>query len=259
MINRVLREWIPGIFITLVAIAIWQWAVPLFKIPTYILPTPSIILKDLLGSVPLLAKHSWVTLQEIIWGFLIGDAIGILIAIIISQWTFAERSLYPLIIFFQNVPKIAIAPIFVLWFGYGQLPKIVVAVVISFFPVVVNTFYGLKAVDPNLLDLARSVSATKYQILTKIQLPNALPHMFQGFKIAITFSVIGAIVGEWVGSDTGLGFLILLSSSQLETARLFSAIVVISLIGVALFYLISGIERLLIPWQDTTDRMTQTM
>lgn len=257
--GKALGETSPALVLILAVLLAWQFGQPLIGVPTYILPTPSIILGALVKGMPRLGTHLVVTLKEIVLGFVIGDVIGIALALAIHKVRFLERSLYPLIVFFQNVPKIAIAPIFVLWFGYGMSPKIVVVVVISFFPVVVNTLYGLRAVDPNLLDLVHSVSGTPLQLLTKVELPNSLPYMFEGFKIAITFSVIGAIVGEWVGSDNGLGFLILLSSAQLETDRLFAAITVVSLVGVALFYLIGLAERLLLPWEKAGQRASQSI
>ncbi|MBI2372275.1 MAG: ABC transporter permease [Deltaproteobacteria bacterium] len=247
---RGLGQAVPVVVLTALLLAAWEVATPLLQIPVFILPPPSATLRALMAERAVLLDHSLVTLKEIVLGFLIGDALGILLAVVVGQFRVIERSLYPLIVFFQNTPKISIAPVFVLWFGYGLAPKVTIIVVISFFPVIVNTLYGLKFVEPNLLDLARSVSASRWDVLTKIQLPHALPYMFEGFKIAITLSVIGAIVGEWVGSDAGLGFMILLSSTQLETAKLFAAITVISVIGVALFYLISLAERLLLPWHE---------
>ena len=256
-LSKALRESLPAWLLTLAFLLAWEFGQQYTGIQTYILPTPSLIIKALLTGIPRLGTHFLVTLKEIVLGFVIGDLTGIALALAIHKSRLLERTLYPIIIFFQNVPKIAIAPIFILWFGYGMTPKIVVVVVISFFPVVVNTLYGLRAADPNLLDLVRSVSATPAQLLTKVELPNSLPYMFEGFKIAITLSVIGAIVGEWAGADSGLGFLILLSSSQLETDRLFAAITIVSLVGVALFYVISLAERLLLPWERAGHRASQ--
>ncbi len=240
------------------AILFWEAAVPLFKIAPYILPTPSAILAELARSGDSLWTHTLVTMREILVGFVAGSAIGIVLAILIAQSQVLERSLYPIIVFLHTVPKLAIAPIFVIWFGYGLLPKVVLVVVISFFPITVNTIYGLTSVDRNIVDLMRSVSASPWQILKWIRIPNAVPYLFAGLKISVTLAVVGAIIGEWVGTDAGLGFAILISSTQLRTPFMFAAITIISVVGVLLFYLVAVCERLLMPWQEPRD-VTRTV
>lgn len=228
-------------------------ALPLSGVAEYVMPRPSAILRELVLSADSLWGHTVVTLREILIGFVVGTAIGIVLAVMIAESRVLERSLYPIVVFLHTVPKLAIAPIFVIWFGFGLLPKVVLVVVISFFPITVNTIYGLTSVDRNVVDLMRSVSASEWQILRWIRIPNAVPYLFAGLKISVTLAVVGAIIGEWVGTDAGLGFAILVSATQLKTPFMFAAIVIISVIGVALFYLVAVCERVLIPWQEPRD------
>jgi len=244
--------------LVLATIVAWEVAVPVLRVAPYVLPRPSAILVELGRSADSLWGHTVVTLREILLGFVAGSAIGIALAIVIAQSQVLERSLYPIIVFLHTVPKLAIAPLFVLWFGYGLLPKVILVIVISFFPITVNTIYGLTSVDRNIIDLMRSVSASRWQILRWIQVPNAIPYLFAGLKISVTLAVVGAIIGEWVGTDAGLGFAILISSTQLRTPFMFAAITIISVIGVVMFYLVAVCERLLIPWQEPRD-VTRTV
>ncbi len=244
--------------LVLSVILLWELALPWLRIAPYILPKPSVILRELGRSSDSLWAHTVVTVREILIGFAAGSAIGVLLAVLIAQSRVLERSLYPIIVFLHTVPKLAIAPIFVIWFGFGLLPKVVLVVVISFFPITVNTIYGLTSVDRNTIDLMRSVSASEWQILKWIRIPNAVPYLFAGLKISVTLAVVGAIIGEWVGTDAGLGFAILISATQLNTPFMFAAITIISVIGVLLFYVVAVCERVLIPWQEPRD-ITRTV
>jgi NitT/TauT family transport system permease protein len=163
------------------------------------------------------------------------------------------RALYPLIVLFQNVPKVALAPIFILWFGYDLAPKIVLIVVISFFPVAIDMLAGLQSVEPSFVLLMRSVGASKGKIMLRVRIPHSLPHLMAGLKVAITFSVIGAIVGEFAGANQGLGYIIQLASSQLDTPLIFAALVVVSLLGLAFYYVVEFAERVLVPWAPKFD------
>jgi NitT/TauT family transport system permease protein len=231
-------------------VAVWEAALPLFNVASYVLPRPSAIVVELFRSSDILWDHTVVTLREILIGFVAGSAIGIILAVVIAQFRVLERSLYPIIVFLHTVPKLAIAPIFVMWFGFGLLPKVILVVVISFFPITVNTIYGLTSVDRNIIDLMRSVSASEWQILKWVRIPSAVPYLFAGLKISVTLAVVGAVIGEWVGTDAGLGFAILVAATQMKTAFMFAAITIISLIGVGLFYLMAVCERVLVPWQE---------
>ena len=202
-------------------------------------PTPIIFL-----------NHTYVTLIEIFIGFMLAVVIGILLASLIVMFNIVEKSLYPLLIASQTIPIIVIAPILLVWIGYGLLPKVIVVALISFFPIVVNTVDGMKSIDRDLLNLLRTMGANKWQIFTKIRIPNCLPFFFSGARVAATLSVIGAVIGEWVGASEGLGYLMIRSKPLFLTERVFVAIFILSLIGILLFLLLLIIEKLSIPWAN---------
>ncbi|MGH2953822.1 MAG: ABC transporter permease [Solirubrobacterales bacterium] len=243
-VRRVARVVLPPLAVSAFTIAAWELAVAVFDVSPLTLAAPSAIAQELSDSRELLADASWITTQEIVYGFALSAVVGAALAILVGALTAADRALYPLIVAFQNIPKVALAPIFVLWFGYGVLPKMLLIAVIAFFPVTVNMRAGMNSVDPNLLQLARSVGASRLQILTRLQLPSSLPYLFAGLRIAITFSVIGAVVAEFAGASQGLGYLIQFASTQLDTPLVFAGLVVISMLGLALFYLVSLLEWL---------------
>lgn len=236
---------LPPLAVTIVVLVAWELAIDIFDVSEFVLSKPTEIVAELGASRELLTDASWYTFREIVWGFLLSAAVGIAIALLLAVSRAADRALYPLVVAFQTVPKVALAPIFVLWFGYGILPKMLLIATIAFFPVALNMRTGLNAVDPNLLLLVRSVGASRWQILRKIQLPNSLPYLFAGLKIAITFSVIGAVVAEFAGSSQGLGYLIEYASTQLDTRLVFAALLVISALGLALYYAVALLERLI--------------
>ena len=232
----------------LAAILIWQWLVIYLKIPHYILPLPSEILVTLVKKWSLIYTNTLVTLWEILWGFIAAFLVGGLVAVAIVYWPLFEVTLYPILVAFQTVPKIALAPLFVVWFGFGLFPKLVVTFLVAFFPIVVDTAVGLRSIDPQLLHVVRSMGATRLQIFVKIRFPNALPSIFAGCKVAITFAVVGAIVGEFVGSDSGLGYLLLLAMLNLDTALVFAALGVLTMSGVFLYLIIEIVEKRSISW-----------
>ena len=243
-VRRVARAVLPPLALSVLAIGAWELAVAVLDISPLTLAAPSAIAQELSDSRELLADASWITTQEIVYGFALSAVAGAALAILVGALPAADRALYPLIVAFQNIPKVALAPIFVLWFGYGVLPKMLLIAVIAFFPVTVNMRAGMNSVDPNLLQLARSVGASRLQILTRLQLPSSLPYLFAGLRIAITFSVIGAVVAEFAGASQGLGYLIQFASTQLDTPLVFAGLVVISVLGLALYYLVSLLEWL---------------
>ncbi len=254
--SRLVRVWaaaVPPLAVVLALLAAWEAASIVSRFPTYVLPRPSQIARELLHPGSLFWTHTWITLQETLIGFVIGSLVGLTLAIAIVLSPLIRRSIYPLIVLFQTVPKIVLAPIFIIWFGYGLLPKEMLVVVLAFFPVTVDAIHGLTSMDPTLVDLLHSVSASRWEILWKIQLPHSTPHIFSGLKVASTLSVIGAIVGEWAGANGGLGFLILSSSAQLETVRMFSGVVAVSIIGLLLFYAVSRLEDWLLPWREKVE------
>ncbi len=237
-------------------VALWEGACRLFEIREFVLPAPSLIGRHLARAFPLYLGHTWVTVQEIVIGFLAGSAVGLLMAIGIVQWRALQRSLYPLLVLFQTVPKAAIAPLLILWFGYGILPKVVLVAILAFFPVTVDGILGLTSIEASLIDLLRSVSASRSQILWKIQMPHALPHIFAGLRVGSTFAVIGAILAEWVGANAGLGYLIMSSSAELKMDRMFAGIFAASVLGVVLFYAVDLLERWLLPWHQKVEVRT---
>lgn len=217
-------------------------------VPAYLVPGPGAVWDTMVADWAMLLEHTWVTTMETIVGFLLATVIGVATAVLLVYSRTAEKSLYPLILFAQVIPKIAIAPILVVWFGFGLTPKIVLAVLIAFFPVVVSAVAGLRSVDPELLELSATMGASRWKTFRKIRFPGALPHLMSGLKVAVTLAVVGAVVGEFVGADRGLGYVLLLASGNLNSPLLFADLILMSLIGVVLFVAVELSERLLIPW-----------
>lgn len=249
------RALFPTLFLIAIVVA-WEVAARVTDVPRYILPAPTEIADRLVRSWPLLWDHSLVTLTEIGIGFAMGVALGLGLAIPIAYSAVVRNTLYPLIVASQAVPKIAIAPLLVLWLGFDIWPKIVVTALMVFFPVTVTAAEGLTSVDRNLLDLLRSVHANQVQIFFKIRFPHALPHIFSGLKIGITLAVVGAVVGEWVGADSGLGYLLVYANTLLDSTLLFASLFLLIVIGVVLFILVGIAERLLLPWHQGSDTYT---
>ncbi|HET9001296.1 MAG TPA: ABC transporter permease [bacterium] len=232
---------------------LWEWGVRTFGIPFYILPAPSRIATLVVTERALLAGEAAVTLLEIFLGFGIALVMGIGLALLIFASRTVERAVYPLVIASQTVPVFAIAPLLIVWLGYGMLSKVAMAALIVFFPIVVNTVDGLRAADPDIINLLLILGATPAQVLVKLRAPAALPFVFSGIRIAVATSVIGAVIGEWVGATQGLGFLMIHANAQLHIDLVFAAIAVLSLMAVGLFLAVSGIEWLVLPWRRLGD------
>jgi len=232
---------------------LWQLLVMLFNVKEYIIPSPISVFARLL--VPEMAsnyhwlKHIRTTLVEIFFGFAVTAFVGIFLALVISWSNLLRQILTPLLTFFNSIPKIAMAPLFILWFGYGIIPNILIAFLIAFFPVVINTATGLNAVEEDLLDLVRYLHARKWQVFMKIRFPNSLPYIFSGLKISSTLCVVGAIVGEFIASNQGLGFLLKDSQAAIDTPPMFAGLILISLLGMGLFGILATCERIFMPWQ----------
>ena len=206
------------------------------------------------ASRSLLLEHTLVTLEEIVLGFIAALAAGLLLATGIAYSRILERSVYPIVIASQTVPIIAIAPLLLIWVGYGIAPKVIVVALICFYPIAVNTVDGLKAVDPDMVNMIKTLGASRWQVFAKLQMPTAMPYMFSGIKVGISVSVIAAVIGEWVGASAGLGYLITYSQPLFLTARVFAAIVVLSAMGISLFVLAGVVERMMLPWYYTEKR-----
>ena len=228
-------------------IGIWELATRLFAIPVFLLPPPSLILAAMHQHAALLLKDSAVTAVEIVLGFGLSIAVGVPLALGIFLWPPFARTVYPVLISSQAVPKVAVAPLFLVWFGFDLLPKVLIAFLVAFFPVVINTAMGLAAIEREKIYLAQSMGLGRLATFWKIQLPNALPSIFAGLKISITLAVVGAVVGEFVGGQAGLGHLLLIANGSMDTALLFAGIVALTLLGVLFFALVALVERLVLP------------
>jgi ABC-type nitrate/sulfonate/bicarbonate transport system permease component len=227
----------------------WEASVHFFEIPSYILPGPWAILKVMWQRMDLLVAHGVVTLIEIGLGFWLALVVGLTLAVLIHSSRIIERSFLPLIISSQTIPVFAIAPLLILWFGYGIGSKVVMTAIIVFFPIVVNTVEGLKAADPDTLALLKILEASPGQVFFKVRVPQSLPFVFTGIKIGVAVSVIGAVIGEWVGAREGLGYLMIHANAQLQVDLVFASIFYLSILGMGLYGLVVVVERLLVPWR----------
>jgi NitT/TauT family transport system permease protein len=213
-------------------------------VSTFLVPTPSTVAGSLYDNWELLGKNSLVTLEEILVGFACAAAGGFTLAVVMYYVPALARVLYPIIVASQTIPKIAIAPLLVVWFGFGLAPKVIVVFLIAFFPVVIATSVGLRSVDEYMVHLVRSMGASPLQVFLKVRVVHAVPAVYSGLKIAITLSVVGAIVGEFVGADAGLGYVLLIANGQLDTPLMFAAVLLLSVIGLGLFGAITALERI---------------
>ena len=232
-------------------LSIWQAGVTLYQVPAYLLPPPTQIFRTLINELPRLLYHSWFTAYEMLLGYGLAVAVAIPLAIAITSSPRFDSFVMPQMLFFQVVPKVAIAPLFLVWFGVGTTPKVLVAFLISFFPIVIDAAVGLRSMPAEMGDLARSMGASRLQIFTRFRLPTSLPYLFSGLKVAATLAVAGAVVGEFVGADKGLGYLLLVTNSNMETALMFATIAALTAIGLVFFYAVELFESLLIPWHVT--------
>lgn len=231
-------------------LAIWQAYGDFFHISKIVLPTPSDILKVSWRRYDLLLQETWPTIIESVGGFALALGIGIPMAVCVANSRVLNLSLYPLLIATQSIPKVAVAPIILVWFGLGMESKLAIAFLVAFFPIVVDTATGLHETPSGLIELGRSLRASRWQMFWKIQLPAALPFIFSGAKVAVTLAVIGAVIGEFVGSVNGLGNLLLSANSQLEGPLAWAALTWLSVLGILLFSAVVLAQRLIMPWAD---------
>lgn len=245
-----LRTYVPAVLLFMTVLLAWQVAVVVFEVPAYIIPSPTEISGELVVEGPdLLTDLGW-TMLEAVLGFLVGSSIAIITAVVFVHVPIVERAAFPWAIVLQTVPIVAIAPLLTIWFGYTLVPKIAIAAIICFFPVLVNTTRGLRAISAEAFELMSVLSASKRQILWRLRVPSSLPYTFAGLRIAATLSVIGAIVGEFTGSDRGIGYVIVQASYRLDTRLMFAAIVLSCLGGILFFGLIGWLERRSLRWPD---------
>jgi len=253
-VRRLWREYAPPLVLFALFIAVWQCATWLWQIEAYLLPSPSRVVTAGVEAAPLLSQHIQQTLRETLAGFGLALASGLLLAVLIDLSSVLRRALYPLLVVTQTVPIMTIAPLLVIWLGYTIWPKIIVVALVCFFPIVVTTADGLRSADPDLLGLLQAMGATRRQIFFKARVPGALPATFSGIRVAVTYSVIGAIIGEWVGASKGLGVFMLRASNSFRTDWVFAAIAIGSLLSILLFLAVAVIERLTLPWYFTATR-----
>lgn len=229
-----------------VLVLIWHFTILLFHLPPYVLPKPSGVFGRIFSEKQRLIENAWPTIQEILGGFTLSIFVGIPLAMTIVRSVWIDRMISPILVASQTIPKVAIAPILLIWFGLGMAPKILIAFLIAFFPIVISTTVGLRSVPRELIDLALSMGASRSQLFLRIRAPYALPTFFGGLKVAITLASIGAIVGEFVGASEGLGYLIMVANGRLDTELLFAVVIVLVVIGVILYWLVELLELVLV-------------
>ena len=231
-----------------VLFVLWELLARAFEVPSYLLPAPSVIWTDFSVRWERVLDNTWVTTEEILVGYFFAVGVSIPLALLVSYSKTIENVVYPIIVFLQIVPKIAVAPLFIIWFGFGFTPKVLIVFLLSFFPIVVAAIAGFKSIDEETMELARSTGASQWMTFRKIRLPAAMPSIFTGLKVAAALSSTAAVVAEFVASDSGLGYLLLEFNGDLETPMVFATIIVLSIVGLIVYYVVELIERIAIPW-----------
>jgi NitT/TauT family transport system permease protein len=232
----------------LALIALWEIGVALFKPPLYLLPAPSAVWSGFMSQPGRMLLNMLVTLQIIVVGYAIAVAVSIPLALMIAFSGLVQKTLYPVLVVFQIIPKIAIAPLLIVWFGFGFMPKVMLVFLLSFFPIVISAIAGFRSLDDDVEDFGRSTGAGPWRMFIKIRLPQSLPQIFTGLKVAAALAATAAVVAEFVGSDAGLGYLILEYNGFIETPKVFAAIILLALAGLAVYVLVEALERVAIPW-----------
>ena len=245
-----MRKWYfilwPPLLTFIIFLVIWHTLIVWLDIDKWILPTPYDVIKEGIAQFHPIWDHTKATLHLTVFGFLSGTCIGIIIGVVIYVIPFLKFGLYPLLVFSQNIPTIALAPLLFIWFGFGMLPKVIVITIMCFFPVAVATLDGLTYTDENMRNYMRMIGASRYQILTKLEFPHSIPTTLSGVKIAATYSVMGAVIAEWLGADKGIGYYLMLQKASYRTDRMFVAIFIIALLSLSLFCMIVLLENIII-------------
>lgn len=242
------NAWVRPVGLLILIVILWDVAIRLLKIPPYLIPAPFDVMLAFKNEGASLLKEAVPTTIATVGGFALSVVIGIPLAMLIAGSKTVESYLYPLLVFSQSIPKVAIAPLFVVWFGFGMSPKVISAFLLAVFPVVVAGVQGFKSVEGDMRDLARAMKASPLQTFAMVSLPHALPAIFAGLKVSVTLAVVGAVVGEFVGANSGLGFVLQRSIGNFELPTMFAALILLALIGVLLFWLIDLVERFAVPW-----------
>lgn len=238
---------IPIVF-QMVILLIWQVAVDKWQVPQYILPSPKDIIITLVNILPNITSHIYTSLYEALIGFAISIVFALILAILMDNIKLIKKCLYPIIVVSQTIPIIALAPLFIIWFGFGIMPKIVVVVLVCFFPIVVSLIDGLESVDNDMVNLLKTMGAGRFQIFTMVKLPSSTVNFFSGLRIAATYSIMGAVIGEWLGGDKGLGVYMIRAKNSYALDKVFAVIIIIVILSMALFGLLYLLQYILTPW-----------
>jgi ABC-type nitrate/sulfonate/bicarbonate transport system permease component len=245
--KEIVNKLIPLILVLLLVL-LWEAVVRSGLVPSFILPSPIDVLKVFVTTMPDMKEHIFVTLQEALTGFAIAIILSLLLAMAMDRFPAVKRALYPLLIVSQTIPIIILAPLFILWFGFGMLPKIIVVVLVCFFPIIISLLEGLSSVDLDMINLLKSMGASKAQIFKIVKLPASMVGLFSGLRIAATYSIMGAVIGEWLGGDKGIGFYIVRVKHSFAVDKVFAATLVTIILSMLLFKAITIIQNLSMPW-----------
>ena len=256
MRNR-LKTALPAVLTAAAVLAAWQLFVAVTGIEKWLLPAPSDIGAALWANAGLLAHHTWPTLRETAVGLAAGTAAALVLAALIDLSAWLRKAIYPLLVGTQTVPIVAIAPLFIVWFGYGFLPKILIVALVTFFPIVVNLAEGLRSADADMVSLLKSMGAGRWKIFRSVRFPHTLPYLFSGLKIAATYSVMGAVISEWLGASAGLGVFLIRAQQSFAADKVFAAIIVITFWSIAIFSIVQISSKLIAPWAYGSDEETE--
>ena len=245
-----LGRWVAPLVSFVLIVVCWQLLIWIARLQIFVLPPPAAVFTAFSGNIAALLSNAWVTLLETLAGFFLSIVVAVPLAIAIAASAPLRNGIYPFLLLGQSVPKQAIAPLLLLWLGYGDGPKVVLAFLTAFFPIVVNTAIGLQMTPPEMLDLGRLLSASPWRVFTKVTFPAAMPYFFAGLKVAISLAIVGAVIGEFIGADRGLGQMIVVATANAQTPLAFAAILMLSVLGIALFGLICLAERIICPWYN---------
>ncbi|HKI91909.1 MAG TPA: ABC transporter permease [Gaiellaceae bacterium] len=243
-----MRRWWPPLALLAVAVGLWELVVRAEHVQDYLFPTPVEVARSLWDDRGLLTSATAVTVREILLGYLLAVGVGLALAVVLHWSAALRRALLPILVLSQTVPTVVLAPVLAILLGFGIGPKLVVVAIVCFFPIVVNAVDGLRSTDPELVRMMRTLDASRLSIFRRVEVPGALPSIFSGARIAATYAAVGAVFGEWSGSSSGLGFVMLQAQPELATARIFAALLVLSVLALALYALVSLAERVLVPW-----------
>ena len=243
------RIW-PPLGLLAAAAGLWELVVRAAHVPDYLFPAPTAVAASLVDDAGLLGRATLVTLREIVLGYLLSVGCAVALAVVLHFSSALRRALLPLLVLSQTVPTVLLAPILAILLGFGIGPKLIVVAVVCFFPIVVNAVDGLRAADPELVRMMRTLHGNRRAIFRRVEAPGALPAVFSGLRVAATYAAVGAVFGEWAGSSAGLGFVILQAQPALDTARIFAAVLILSALALALYALVTLAERLIVPWQS---------